>query len=421
MSLLSSMQAAPSCHRLAASTLLNSCQSTEGPVINTESFLEYVRSVYAAQLAMCEIMSAESAIPAQCEPFKPGDTKPEWISRSGTGARTKKDRASPSHIESQQLGRCLQSLESRPQWWTSYSNSRQNAVVMCQAARVDIEKDELINLYKSMARTSSEVHSALSAALSKSNDDLAHQKEFLAEVQAFQKQVLDDLDESHQEAKSYFVKIVNSMETVIQGMDVRSSSRQVVDLQHAVRRVFQQVIEGSSELAASQARQWEQNQELATQLQESLGSVKDGEMQTVLGAFGNIRSQLHSSDELVSLMLARQTQLDQRLIGLDEFFAKLENKAEVLHASQSRQAELQARLYDQMQTEMYVAHGLLAEVTSSAASLRNVVEDTSSKIADMAALGGFTNTFLRWGWLCLLVFVLYQFNPLYARYAAAAI
>ena len=144
ISLLDSMQAAPSCNRLAASTLLDSCQSTEGPTPSTESFLEHVRSIYAAQLAMCEIMSAESAIPVQCEPFKPRNTKPEWIRKTGVGPSTRQKVTSPSDTETQKLSRCLQSLESRAQWWTSYSNSRQNAVVICQAARVDIEKGSLM-------------------------------------------------------------------------------------------------------------------------------------------------------------------------------------------------------------------------------------------------------------------------------------
>lgn len=144
ISLLDSMQAAPSCNRLAASTLLGSCQLTEDPTTNTESFLEHVRSIYSAQLAMCEIMSAESAIPAQCEPFKPGNSKPEWISKTGVGPRTRHKAASPSDTDTQKLSRCLQSLESRAQWWTSYSNSRQNAVVICEAARVDIEKGSLV-------------------------------------------------------------------------------------------------------------------------------------------------------------------------------------------------------------------------------------------------------------------------------------
>ena len=66
------------------------------------------------------------------------------------------------------------------------------------------------------------------------------------------------------------------------------------DLHHNVRRVFQQIIEGSSEIATSQTKQWEQSQELATQLQLSLGSMKDGDMQAVLGAFDHIHSQLVS-------------------------------------------------------------------------------------------------------------------------------
>ena len=74
-----------------------------------------------------------------------------------------------------------------------------------------------------------------------------------------------------------------------------------------------------------------------------------------------------------------------------------------------------------MQTEIYVARGLLADVMSSAASLQASVQDTSSSIANMAAFGGFTSSFLRWGWLSLLIFVIYQFRPLYARYAAATI
>lgn len=59
-----------------------------------------------------------------------------------------------------------------------------------------------------------------------------------------------------------------------------------------VGRVFQQVIKGSSELAATQTRQWEHTQELATQLQSSLGGMRDGEVQAILGAFGSIHNQL---------------------------------------------------------------------------------------------------------------------------------
>ena len=126
--LLSSLQGSPSCNRIATSTLLDSCHSLDGTKKNAEDSLESVRSVYAAQLAICEIVSAGSTVPQTCKSL---DTSSETNIHQIRGSNT---------IRREQLGLCLQSLESKPQWWTSYSNSKQNAMVMCQAARVDIEK-----------------------------------------------------------------------------------------------------------------------------------------------------------------------------------------------------------------------------------------------------------------------------------------
>ena len=138
LQILTSMQASPSCHRLAASKLLNSCQSIEGAPSDTEPSLDDVKSLYAAQLAMCEIISAGSAIPQQCKPLTPGY---ESKGRRGFYGIVSEGRQRPDHNSGNaQLSQCLQALESRPQWWTSYSNSRQNAVVMCRATRVEIEK-----------------------------------------------------------------------------------------------------------------------------------------------------------------------------------------------------------------------------------------------------------------------------------------
>ena len=128
LQILSSLQTSPSCIRSATSTLLESCHSIDGSKTDVESQIEDVRSIYAAQLAMCEITSAGSSVPQSCKALAPlRDATPH---RNGGSLRLRKT----------QLGDCLQTLESRPQWWTSYSNSRQNAVVMCQAARFDIDK-----------------------------------------------------------------------------------------------------------------------------------------------------------------------------------------------------------------------------------------------------------------------------------------
>ena len=138
LSLLTSMQAAPSCNRVAASTLLSGCQSIDGSGPNAETSVEHARSIYAVQLAMCEIVSAGSAIPHQCKSLEPMKAKARNLGFSGSAKA--KAPFSQSDVTSRQLCQCLQALESRPQWWTSYSNSRQNAVVMCKAAREDIKK-----------------------------------------------------------------------------------------------------------------------------------------------------------------------------------------------------------------------------------------------------------------------------------------
>lgn len=144
LQLLSSMQTSPSCNRLAASTLLSSCQDIDGTAHDAEGFLDDTKSIYAAQLAMCEISSTGLTIPSECEPLKPviGQAEPRTL--RGTSSNEKAKSGDRNSIKKPQLSQCLQSLESRPQWWTSYSNSRQNAVVMCQAARVDIGRGKTV-------------------------------------------------------------------------------------------------------------------------------------------------------------------------------------------------------------------------------------------------------------------------------------
>ena len=109
----------------------------------------------------------------------------------------------------------------------------------------------------------------------------------------------------------------------------------------------------------------------------------------------------------------------QRLAYHDRLLSSLNSNAEAIFVAQSKQAESQASMLDQMQTEMYMARGLLAEITASASSLQASVEKTSSQIASIATLSGLTSSFLRWGWLSLLVLILYQFSPRYAGYAIA--
>lgn len=136
LDLLDALQSSPSCIRLATSTLLTSCQTIDGHQTSAiEETLDEIRSLYAARLALCEISSAGLNLPPECKLLHLGNDL------GGSAAKSNLHK-----VGTRQIRECLQSLESRPQWWTSYSNSRQNAAIMCQAARADIEKGMLINL-----------------------------------------------------------------------------------------------------------------------------------------------------------------------------------------------------------------------------------------------------------------------------------
>lgn len=67
-----------------------------------------------------------------------------------------------------------------------------------------------------------------------------------------------------------------------------------VNLQKNVGKIFQQVVEGSAEIAATQTQQWDQSRELAAQVQGSLQDIREAELNALLGAVYGIHQELVS-------------------------------------------------------------------------------------------------------------------------------
>lgn len=150
---INSMESSPSCYRLATANLLRSCRSihplddSSGKPPSTVERLNRVKSMFAARLAVCELTDANAVIPQQCNSVQDRNHHREGsiLKRLTTRAKYHKtyddlnddDDYGNSNLE---VSNCLGALESRPQWWTSYSNARQNAVVMCEATRSETEK-----------------------------------------------------------------------------------------------------------------------------------------------------------------------------------------------------------------------------------------------------------------------------------------
>jgi len=75
---------------------------------------------------------------------------------------------------------------------------------------------------------------------------------------------------------------------------LRKSNTEASDLSKNIAKVFQQVIQGASEIAASQTQQWDVGRDLAVQLQNALHSMQGNQVATLIGAFGSIQNQLVS-------------------------------------------------------------------------------------------------------------------------------
>ena len=153
--IIHSMESSPSCNRLAALTLINSCQSLEMSAKGSsnaktkgELILDEVKSEYAVRLAVCELNGAKANIPRECAGFIPSSYacgKFRFRSLFTRQESRSHDELCYPEAAGSQVRQCLQALESRPQWWTSYSNAKQNAVVMCQASRDAIERGMSVN------------------------------------------------------------------------------------------------------------------------------------------------------------------------------------------------------------------------------------------------------------------------------------
>ncbi|KAL8868928.1 MAG: hypothetical protein Q9198_008019, partial [Flavoplaca austrocitrina] len=440
LEVLEGLKTSPSCHRLTAASLIRSCQSIDGSSLDPEESLEDVKSLYAAQRALCEIMDAGSKSPQDCRVFVPSHSaqSSRKVTRSFTHAGS-----TTSKIKGK-LGLCLQALESRPQHWTSYSNNRQSAIVMCQGARIDIEKDNLIRLHESLINTTSGASFALTQAVFAVNKALLEQKQFATEVERFQQQLMYDLELSKAQTQSYLRNFMNNVESAIQGTmklfsermrkvetkadevhdKLQSSAAKANELRSNIDNLVQQAADDRVELATAHARTLEAVLSANEILSNDLQIMGEVQIQSLVGVFDNINNQLRVSNEIAGVMYARQIELDGQLLDLDKHLASLKASSTALYETQMAEANAQLRLSNQVQINLQVAQGLVANITTSAASLQASLQDTGSRVADIVAfggLGGLTKMVLRLAWCLVPLFVLYQFNSKYACYLATAI
>jgi hypothetical protein len=146
VNIIGSMRNAPTCNQMAIKGLINNCKSLDSSSANVETgtnvVLDQVKVKYAARLAMCELQSAQAAIPKACSILLPS---PQACMKGGWGSyfsREEPPEAKFCYPETTgvQFKRCMDVITEKGQYWTSFSNAKQNAVVVCQASRDFLER-----------------------------------------------------------------------------------------------------------------------------------------------------------------------------------------------------------------------------------------------------------------------------------------
>ncbi|KAJ5899369.1 hypothetical protein N7495_004113 [Penicillium taxi] len=192
--ILDALNISPSCNRIAADTLMTSCQSIgskDGVRIEINDVLDRVRSIYAARLAICELDGAFASIPTSCLPVAVASKVPKSRFYFDIFSKPHSRDVNAEDISDKVLQPCLKALESRPQWWTSYSNNRQNAMVLCHAARHEAEKEDILSLHKDITDSSIKLNKGLQAAIQKAAMESQRNEEFADALKVFQDSFLE--------------------------------------------------------------------------------------------------------------------------------------------------------------------------------------------------------------------------------------
>ncbi|KAJ5383617.1 hypothetical protein N7517_001528 [Penicillium concentricum] len=410
--ILDSMKSSPSCNRLAATKLVNSCQTfsdgKDSAQTDSPDTLDLLRSVYAARLALCEIDGAGTPMPPSCLPITV--SPPSQKNRFGFVSRHRGSGPASDEVSKELLEQCLKTLESRPQWWTSYSNSRQNALVICHASRMETEKEELIDLHHSIAKSSLKLNNGLQDALQDASARSAEQQSFIQAVQSMQEKIVADMEATDSVFKRTLGNFLREIEAGIFSLqdsisvalsnvrtgtralekDIRNVSTQVATLQHALESAHQDAMARSQETLDVQETNAIAQKDLASSLHLSLESVLDSDMDRIYRGMQKFDAAMEWLTSRMNMILEQETRMTERLQNMETFMQQSESKASELQKAQDQQTEAlsaQSRAQEAIQSHAQVSQALLAKTSVAAANLQSVIDDAAFKSKHLPSFG----------------------------------
>ncbi|KAM0707764.1 hypothetical protein Q7P35_004413 [Cladosporium inversicolor] len=154
------LETAPYCNKMASSALIHTCATLKGdneaPDSMEDTLIEE-KTLFAARFAVCELSDSadRSLVPADCASFiltESNIRQKGWFGYDSTTSHQKPVPRYPEYDQAtrQNRDRCVAALQNNPLTVISYSNAKQTAHQWCSIARVDIEKDKLLQTHRAL-------------------------------------------------------------------------------------------------------------------------------------------------------------------------------------------------------------------------------------------------------------------------------
>ena len=163
--------------------------------------LERAKTSYGIKAALCETSEGGSLIPEQCR-----------ILASSVGSIG----PSTGFHDRQDVQNCLAEFQANHVYWVSYSNNRQQASVLCQASRIDIDREDALDALSQMVTVSKSFNEQQGDFLEQVGTalkDVVRHKDNMSVILQANLDLVTSLHEQHQEEiESIFQQLRNSQD-----------------------------------------------------------------------------------------------------------------------------------------------------------------------------------------------------------------
>ncbi|KAJ5226074.1 hypothetical protein N7468_007299 [Penicillium chermesinum] len=298
-------------------------------------------------------------------------------------------------------------------------------MVICQASRVEMEKDELLNLHRSIVDSNFKLNEGLRMALRNAAMESQQNEAFLKAVHQLQQQLTASIEKSQSTFQDTFSKILHDVQVGVRsafsgitsslsvmGKDmaaleknVHNITSQVHSLKSSLGEIHKDAIGLSKELFQVQQENSLAHQDLTLGLRRSLESLLSRDLVMIFQAMHEFNNSLEWLGSRLNEVSEREAKVAERLKAVNQDMKKSEEKAQDLHKAQKLQADAliaHAKTQGELQATAKISQELVEQTSMAAAHLHSILEDAALKAQRLPdfRIGGF-NTWT----LCFIIVI----------------